>query len=72
MEEANLKPVVEAAQEVGVSPDAIWKAMRMGKLKGYRKPLKERRLLVDLEELRRLMRPVEAGRTVPPTRRRRR
>ena len=53
-----MKPVVEAAREFDISPDVIWKYIRLGKLKAYRKPMKERRILVDKEELRRLMRPV--------------
>jgi predicted site-specific integrase-resolvase len=58
VEEADLKPVVEAAQEFGISPDVIWKYIRLGKLRAYRKPMKERRILVDREEIKRLMRPV--------------
>jgi hypothetical protein len=71
VEEADLKPVVEAARQFAISPDAIWKQIRIGKLKKYRKPLKDRRLLVDIEELRRLMKPVEVGPADRPARRRR-
>jgi hypothetical protein len=54
--ERDLIPVATAATEFGISTDVIFKYLRLGRLKRYKKGM-DRRTYVDRAQIKRLLKP---------------